>query len=147
MTATDLRLSHSHLGPRAVICAPRVTPSEREIRASWRSTIGFKSGGHWGPLHTLTVGHSGPWQEASPSPYQCRTSSYASLELEASGSTRPCPGSGSGEREVLCGHCPCTYLPHRENLLDVIQVDPIPIFQLPFSTPGPEKDKKALKGW
>lgn len=35
-----------------------------------------------------------------------------------------------------------TYLPGWEDLLDVIQVDAIPIFQLPFSTPRPQKTER-----
>lgn len=32
-----------------------------------------------------------------------------------------------------------TYLPGRENLFDVVQVDSVTIFQLPLPTPGPER--------
>lgn len=32
-----------------------------------------------------------------------------------------------------------TYLPGRENLFDIVQVDSITIFQLPLPTPGPER--------
>lgn len=35
-----------------------------------------------------------------------------------------------------------TYLPGWEDLLDVIQVDAIPIFQLPFSTPRPQNTER-----
>lgn len=50
-----------------------------------------------------------------------------------------------GEGESV-RRCPGAYLPGWEDLLDVIQVDPIPIFQLSFSTPGAEKTK-MVKGW
>lgn len=38
-----------------------------------------------------------------------------------------------------------TYLPGWEDLLDVIQVDAIPVFQLPFSTPRPQKTERHWK--
>lgn len=41
--------------------------------------------------------------------------------------------------------CLSTYLPGWKDLLDVIQVDAIPIFQLPFATPGPEKTERHWK--
>lgn len=46
----------------------------------------------------------------------------------------------------MCEALPCAYLPGWEDLLDVVQVDPIPILQLPFSTPGAEKTK-TVRGW
>lgn len=59
------------------------------------------------------------------------------------GVPRACPARAPGLRvATVLENRTDTYLPGRKDLLNVIQVDAISIFQLSFSTPGPEKTER-----